>query len=93
MKICDITFLKREKELRGKNIRLNFARKNYQQFIEKPSQITKNKFRITPEIEFTSATWGDADLYGKAGDNKVECLSYRKALRSREGKRHVRPYL
>ncbi len=32
---------------------------------------TKNKFRITPEIEFTSATWGDADLYGKAGDNKV----------------------
>lgn len=31
----------------------------------------KNKFRISPEIEYTAATWGDADLYGKATDNKT----------------------
>lgn len=31
----------------------------------------KNKFRVSPEIEYTAATWGDADLYGKAIDNKT----------------------
>lgn len=31
----------------------------------------QNKFRVSPELEYTAATWGDADLYGKAGDNKT----------------------
>ena len=31
----------------------------------------KNKFRLTPELEYTAATWGDVDLFGKAGDNKT----------------------
>ena len=31
----------------------------------------KNKFRVSPEIEYTATTWGDADFYGKATDNKT----------------------
>ena len=31
----------------------------------------KNKFRVSPEVEYTGATWGDVDLFGKAGDNKT----------------------
>jgi hypothetical protein len=32
----------------------------------------KNKFRVSPELEYTAATWGDADLYGKATTNKKD---------------------
>ena len=32
----------------------------------------KNKFRISPELEYTAATWGDADLFGKATTNKKD---------------------
>jgi hypothetical protein len=32
----------------------------------------KNKFRISPELEYTAATWGDSDLYGKATTNKKD---------------------
>lgn len=31
----------------------------------------QNKFRVSPEIEYTAATWGDVDTFGKAGDNKT----------------------
>ena len=37
----------------------------------------QNKFRVTPEVEYTSATWGDADLYGKAGDNQTKVGNFR----------------
>ena len=33
--------------------------------------LKKNKFRVSPELEYTAATWGDADLYGEATDNKT----------------------
>jgi hypothetical protein len=29
-----------------------------------------NKFRVTPELEYTTATWGNVDLYAKATTNK-----------------------
>jgi hypothetical protein len=31
-----------------------------------------NKFRVSPELEYTTATWGDADLYAKASTNKKD---------------------
>jgi hypothetical protein len=37
----------------------------------------KNKFRISPEIEYTVATWGDTDLYGKATTNKKDVANLR----------------
>ncbi len=32
----------------------------------------QNNFKVTPEVEYTSATWGDTDFYGKAGDNQTQ---------------------
>lgn len=37
----------------------------------------KNKFRVSPELEYTSATWGDADLFGKATTNKKDVSNFR----------------
>lgn len=37
----------------------------------------KNKLRISPELEYTSATWGDADLYAKATTNKKDVANFR----------------
>jgi hypothetical protein len=37
----------------------------------------KNKFRVSPELEYTAATWGDADLYGKATTNKKDVANLR----------------
>ena len=37
----------------------------------------KNKFRVSPELEYTAATWGDADLYGKATTNKKDAANFR----------------
>lgn len=37
----------------------------------------KNKFRVTPELELTSATWGDADLHGKATTNLKDVSNFR----------------
>lgn len=37
----------------------------------------KNKFRVTPELELTSATWGDADAYGKATTNLKDVSNFR----------------
>lgn len=31
----------------------------------------QNKFRVSPEIEYTAATWGNVDTFGKAVDNKT----------------------
>ena len=32
----------------------------------------KNKFRISPEIEYTGATWGKADFFGEANGDKKD---------------------
>lgn len=32
----------------------------------------KNKFRVSPELEYTASTWGDCNLYGKATTNKKD---------------------
>lgn len=37
----------------------------------------KNKFRVSPELEYTSATWGDADLFAKATTNKKDVNNFR----------------
>ena len=37
----------------------------------------KNKFRVSPELEYTGATWGDADLFGKATTNKKDVGNFR----------------
>jgi hypothetical protein len=37
----------------------------------------QNKFRITPELELTSATWGDSDAYGKASANLKDVSNFR----------------
>jgi len=37
----------------------------------------KNKFRISPELEYPAAPWGDADLLVKAGDNKTNVSNVR----------------
>lgn len=37
----------------------------------------KNKFRVSPELEYTDATWGDADLFGKATTNKKDVGNFR----------------
>jgi hypothetical protein len=37
----------------------------------------QNKFRITPELELTSATWGDSDAYGKASANLKDVSNLR----------------
>lgn len=37
----------------------------------------KNKFRVAPELEYTAATYGDADLYGKATTNKTNVNNFR----------------
>lgn len=37
----------------------------------------KNKFRVTPELELTSATWGDVDAYGKATTNLKDVSNFR----------------
>lgn len=37
----------------------------------------KNKFRVSPELEYTSATWGDADLFAKATTNKKDVANFR----------------
>jgi hypothetical protein len=40
------------------------------------------KFKITPELEYTAATWGDLDLLanGKANTNKIDVGNYRGLL-------------
>jgi hypothetical protein len=40
----------------------------------------KNKFRVSPELEYTAATWGDADLYGKATTNKKDVGNLRTTI-------------
>jgi len=40
----------------------------------------KNKFRVSPELEFTSATWGDADLFAKATTNLKKVANFRALL-------------
>ncbi len=39
----------------------------------------QNKFRVTPELEYTAATWGDfnADASGTADLNKIESANFR----------------
>ncbi len=37
----------------------------------------KNKFRVSPELEYTTASWGDADLFGKATTNKKDVSNFR----------------
>lgn len=37
----------------------------------------KNKLKISPELEYTAATWGDADLYAKATTNKTDVANFR----------------
>ena len=37
----------------------------------------KNKFRVSPELEYTTATWGDADLFAKATTNKKDVANFR----------------
>jgi hypothetical protein len=37
----------------------------------------QNKFRITPELEITSATWGNADAHGKATSNLKDVSNFR----------------
>lgn len=37
----------------------------------------KNKFRVSPELEYTTATWGDADLFAKATTNKKDVSNFR----------------
>lgn len=37
----------------------------------------QNKFRLSPEIEYTSATWGDTDLNATAGNNKTTVANFR----------------
>jgi hypothetical protein len=37
----------------------------------------KNKLKISPELEYTAATWGDADLYAKATTNKTDVGNFR----------------
>lgn len=36
-----------------------------------------NKFRVSPELEYTTATWGDADLYAKATTNQKDVGNFR----------------
>lgn len=36
-----------------------------------------NKFRVTPELEYTAARWGDADLFAKASTNKKDVGNFR----------------
>lgn len=40
----------------------------------------KNKFRVSPELEYTAATWGDANLYGKATTNKKDVGNLRTTI-------------
>lgn len=40
----------------------------------------KNKFRVSPELEYTAATWGDSDLYGKATTNKIDVGNFRTTI-------------
>lgn len=37
----------------------------------------QNKFRVSPEFEYTGATWGNTDLYGKASTNKTSVNNIR----------------
>lgn len=37
----------------------------------------KNKFRVSPELEYTAATWGDADLFAKATTNLKKVSNFR----------------
>ncbi len=37
----------------------------------------KNKFRVSPELEYTAATWGDGDLFGKATTNLKKVSNFR----------------
>lgn len=39
----------------------------------------KNKFRVTPELEYTAATWADADLFNAkpTGNNKTDVANFR----------------
>jgi hypothetical protein len=37
----------------------------------------KNKFRVSPELEYTAATWGDADLFAKASTNLKKVSNFR----------------
>ncbi len=39
--------------------------------------LKKNKFRVSPELEYTSATWGDSDLFGKATTNLKKVSNFR----------------
>lgn len=41
----------------------------------------KNKFRVTPELEYTAATWGDINKNNAtAGANKTEVGNFRTML-------------
>jgi hypothetical protein len=37
----------------------------------------QNKFRITPELEYTAATWGDLTSSGSVDGNKKEVHNFR----------------
>ncbi len=37
----------------------------------------KNKFRVSPELELTTAEWGDADLFAKATTNMKKVSNFR----------------
>jgi len=37
----------------------------------------KNKFRVSPELELTSAKWGDTNLFGKASGNYETVTNFR----------------
>jgi hypothetical protein len=40
----------------------------------------KNKFRVSPELEYTAATWGDGNLFGKANANLKKVSNFRATL-------------
>ncbi len=40
----------------------------------------KNKFRVSPELEYTSAKWGDTDLFAKATTNLKKVSNFRALL-------------
>lgn len=40
-------------------------------------EFKQNKFKIVPELEYTSATWGDSDTNAVAGNNKATVANFR----------------
>lgn len=37
----------------------------------------KNKFRVSPELEYTKAIWGDSDLFAKNTTNLKKVSNFR----------------